>query len=187
MRTGEASILIIPGHQGAGPEHWQSRWENKLKTAYRVEQSDWTTPVLADWLKALRDALQLAKQPVVLVAHGLGVAAVAHLSHSIMSNGHAKAITGAFMVAPICDEAIRADNRIDPNFAPIPRLILPFHTHVIASRNDPLCPLSAAEAMAKDWGATLANAGDVGHIDPLSGHGPWPEGLMSFGGFLARL
>jgi uncharacterized protein len=187
MRTADASILIIPGHLGAGEDHWQSRWESKLKTAYRVKQSNWTKPVLVDWLSTLRSALRQAEQPIVLVAHGLGVVAVCHLVHSPARNGSADTIAGAFMVAPVSDASIVADPRIDPSFAPTPRSRLPFHCHVIASSNDPFCGLPVAQEMAKDWGATLANAGEAGHIDPDSGHGPWPEGLMSFGGFLARL
>jgi len=187
MRTAEASILIIPGHLGASEDHWQSRWESKLKTAYRVEQSNWTAPVLADWIASLRQALATATQPVVLVAHGLGVTAIAHLVRSPTLNGSTAAIAGAFMVAPMSDQSIGADPRIDPRFAPTPRQLLPFHCHVIASSNDPFCALAEGQAMAKDWGATVANAGDVGRIDPSSGHGPWPEGLMSFGRFLARL
>jgi uncharacterized protein len=186
MRTADASILIIPDHLGAGPDHWQSRWENKLKTAYRVEQSDCAKPKRADWIDTLRDALLRAKQPIVLVAHGLGVAAVTHLDWHGAHNAAAP-IAGAFLVAPLSDESINADPRIDASFAPMPRVRLPFHAHVIASSNDPLCGLAVAEAMAKDWGATLASAGAVGHLDQRSGHGPWPEGLMSFGGFLARL
>ncbi len=187
MRTADASILIIPGHLGAGEDHWQSRWESKLKTAYRVEQSNWTEPVLLDWISALRSAVRLAKPPIVLVAHGLGVVAISHFVQSPALNGSADAIAGAFMVAPVSDESIVADPRIDASFAPSPRRRLPFHCHVIASSNDPYCALPVAQKLATDWGATVANAGEVGHIDPHSGHGPWPEGLMSFGGFLARL
>jgi predicted alpha/beta hydrolase family esterase len=28
---------------------------------------------------------------------------------------------------------------------------------------------------------------ESGHVDPDSGHGPWPEGLMTFGKFLQTL
>ena len=30
--------------------------------------------------------------------------------------------------------------------------------------------------MAADWGAELYDAGDVGHLNPAAGYGPWPEG-----------
>ena len=41
--------------------------------------------------------------------------------------------------------------------------------------------------MALAWGSTLVDAGDVGHLDIASGHGPWPEGAMRFGLFLKHL
>jgi predicted alpha/beta hydrolase family esterase len=41
MRTSDADLLIVPGLGGSGPDHWQTRWEQKLSTARRVEQSDW--------------------------------------------------------------------------------------------------------------------------------------------------
>ena len=41
--------------------------------------------------------------------------------------------------------------------------------------------------MAYAWGAAIADAGSSGHINVESGHGPWPEGLMRFAGFLKAL
>ena len=41
MRTSDADILMVPGWNGSGPDHWQSRWERNLKTARRIEQDDW--------------------------------------------------------------------------------------------------------------------------------------------------
>ena len=35
--------------------------------------------------------------------------------------------------------------------------------------------------------ATLSDAGESGHINVESGHGPWPEGLLQFGQFLRKL
>ncbi|MFN5822162.1 MAG: RBBP9/YdeN family alpha/beta hydrolase, partial [Novosphingobium sp.] len=59
---------------------------------------------------------------------------------------------------------------------PIPRAPLPFPTLVVASRNDPLARFARVEEMARDWGANLHDAGDVGHLNPPSGYGPWPDG-----------
>jgi predicted alpha/beta hydrolase family esterase len=33
----------------------------------------------------------------------------------------------------------------------------------------------------------LSDAGESGHINIASGHGPWPEGLLQFGQFLKKL
>ena len=40
MRTSECDILIVPGHENSGPDHWQTRWERQLSTARRVEQDE---------------------------------------------------------------------------------------------------------------------------------------------------
>ena len=39
MKAADADILIIPGYKNSGPDHWQSRWQAKLSTARRVEQT----------------------------------------------------------------------------------------------------------------------------------------------------
>jgi predicted alpha/beta hydrolase family esterase len=44
MKAADADILIVPGVNGSGPDHWQTRWERKLSTARRVEQADWDSP-----------------------------------------------------------------------------------------------------------------------------------------------
>jgi predicted alpha/beta hydrolase family esterase len=40
---------------------------------------------------------------------------------------------------------------------------------------------------AAAWGATLIDAGDAGHLNPDSGHGPWPEGLLLFARLLGQI
>ena len=59
--------------------------------------------------------------------------------------------------------------------------------HLVASRNDPYCDYQRAEDLAGAWGATFQDAGEAGHINVESGHGPWPEGMMSFAHFMKRL
>jgi predicted alpha/beta hydrolase family esterase len=76
---------------------------------------------------------------------------------------------------------------VDPAFAPSPSTPLPFPSLLIASRDDPHATYEEMETMALDWGAQVIDAGAAGHIDAQSGHGPWPEGLMRFAAFLARL
>jgi uncharacterized protein len=58
---------------------------------------------------------------------------------------------------------------------------------VVASRSDPHCTYERAEDLSYAWGAALSDAGDAGRINQSSGHGPWPEGLMRFAGFLKAL
>jgi predicted alpha/beta hydrolase family esterase len=46
---------------------------------------------------------------------------------------------------------------------------------VAASTNDHLASLEAATKLAEGWGAELLNLGDVGHLNPAAGFGPWPQ------------
>ncbi|MET0575771.1 MAG: alpha/beta hydrolase, partial [Mesorhizobium sp.] len=58
---------------------------------------------------------------------------------------------------------------------------------VIASRNDPYSTFEVAEDIAAAWGSLFIDAGEAGHLNADSGHGPWPEGSMTFAHFLSRL
>ena len=74
------------------------------------------------------------------------------------------------------------DQRLDDprvaSFAPIPREPLPFPTILIGSHNDHYMGYRAAVKLARQWGATFADAGKVGHINADSGLGEWPFGLL---------
>ena len=119
----------------------------------------------------------------MLVAHSLGVAAAA-LAAPALSPGR---VRGGFLVAlPDVDLPDRVPPIVRP-FAPLPRDPLPFPSVLVASRTDPYCAYERAEDMAYAWGSALVDAGDAGHLNTDSGHGPWPEGLMRFAGFLRAL
>ena len=89
-----ATILILPGYGDSGPGHWQTLWERDNGWA-RVVQDDWENPDLAAWTRRLDEALDRTDGPVVLVAHSLGCALVAHAAEALGSR-----IAGAFLVAP---------------------------------------------------------------------------------------
>ena len=183
MRTSDAHILIIPGLGDSEPDHWQSRWQAKLSSARRVEQTNWDAPVLADWTGAIVEAARAAENPVVLIAHSLGCLAVAHAAPAL---AQAK-IAGAFLVCPTSEARLATLPQVDPAFAPIPRVPLGFPAWLVASRTDPNNSFEHFEACARDWEARLVDAGNAGHINVASGHGPWPEGLLSLAGFLKTL
>ncbi|CAN1552576.1 COG3545 Predicted esterase of the alpha/beta hydrolase fold [Rhabdaerophilaceae bacterium] len=182
MKTSEASILMMPGIGNSGPEHWQSRWEAKLSTAIRVRPQNFAPAEPEDWVDALVLATRQAERPVVIIAHSLGVIATAHAAPKL--NGKVK---GAFLVAPSNVERENLTPAISRNFAPVPREPLPFPSILVGSQSDPFCTPDVAGDFANAWGAFFVDAGDSGHINVDSGHGPWPEGLMSFAGFLRRL
>ncbi|WP_332778332.1 RBBP9/YdeN family alpha/beta hydrolase [Polaromonas sp.] len=169
-----SNVLILPGWQNSGPDHWQSRWE-RTHAYQRVEQHDWMRPLRGDWIARLEDVLLACDVerdgPAVLVAHSLGCMHIAAwASHS--KNTHR--VKGALLVAP--PDVERDDVRqMLPGWAPVPRLLLPFKTVVFASSDDPFCAPERALLFAAAWGAELIDAGPRGHLNAESGLGDWPE------------
>lgn len=182
MRSTDVDILIVPGWGNSGPDHWQTRWQDKLSTARRVEQPDWEKPDRDIWVNNVIAAANAAPRPVVLLAHSIGVAAAVHAAGRLSPHR----VIGAFLVAPP-SEAFASGEAALATFAPYPKERLPFPSVLVASRNDLICDFDAATILAVTWGARLADAGEAGHINTASGHGPWPEGIMRFAGFLKGL
>lgn len=52
-------VLVVPGWQNSGPEHWQSRWQDAHPAWQRVQQADWLTPSRADWVATLDAAARV--------------------------------------------------------------------------------------------------------------------------------
>lgn len=182
MKTSEAEVLIVPGYKGAGEDHWQTRWEEKLSSAKRVPMGDWHKPVFDDWKENLIATVNNAQKPIIFVGHSIGVQVIVHAAKEFK-----KPIAGAFLVAPpdVANPSIRPKHLL--TFGPASTDPLPFPSVTIASRNDHFCDYNVAEAMAASWGSLFFDAGENGHIDAASGHGPWPEGLMVFGKFLKNI
>lgn len=183
MKTADCDILILPGYAGSEEEHWQARWAARLKTARIVAQDDWHRPDPEAWRARVAEAVAAATRPVILIAHSLGVVAAVEAAPRFPEG----VVRGALLVAfPDIEagadlpESVRA-------FAPVPRDPLPFPSLLVVSRTDPHCTYERAEDYAYAWGSALVDAGEAGHINVASGHGPWPEGLMRLAGFLAPL
>lgn len=166
--TRSTSVIIVPGWRDSGPGHWQSLWAERLPAARRVRQDDWITPSRAAWVRTLGETIEAAEAPVVLVAHSLGCMAVVHLPADLRER-----VKGALLVAP-ADPERRA---VLSDFAPAPCERLPYRSILVASSNDPFCPIRLAGAYARSWGSELVRLQDAGHINLESGHGEWPLGL----------
>jgi predicted alpha/beta hydrolase family esterase len=164
-------ILILPGWQNSGQDHWQSRWQRRYGYQ-RVEQSDWMRPLRGDWIARLEEVLLGTDLPAVLVAHSLGcLQAAAWAAHSC--NTHL--VKGALLVAP--PQAGRDDLRQQlPGWTPILRQVLPFKSILVASSDDPYGAFDHARELAAQWHSTLHPVGPRGHINADSGLGDWPEG-----------
>ena len=183
MKTGDCDILILPGFAGSEEDHWQARWAGRLRTARIVEQDDWHHPEPEAWRARIVEAVEATTRPVVLIAHSLGVVAGVQAAPRFPKG----VVRGALLVA-FPDIEAGADLPASVRaFAPVPRDPLPFPSLLVASRTDPHCTYARAEEFGAAWGSTLVDAGESGHINVASGHGPWPEGLMRLAGFLATI
>ena len=166
-----SSILLLPGWENSGPQHWQSLWERE-HGYLRVEQHDWMRPLRGDWVARLEEVLLTREEPAVLVAHSLGcilVAAWASVSR------HTARVKAALLVAPgdVEREELRGPL---PSWSPIALQPLPFPSVLVTSRNDPYCLPERAQRLADAWGSRRVDAGEAGHLNADSGLGAWPEG-----------
>jgi predicted alpha/beta hydrolase family esterase len=182
MRIAEVDILLLPGLGNSGPGHWQRRWAARFPNGHVVEQDDWDHPQRDRWIARIIEEVAAAARPVVLVAHSLAVLAVVHAAPALPPGK----VRGAFLVSPPDEHG--------PDFPPealafagVPADPLPFPSMLVVSANDALTSPERAAGMAAAWGSEMHLAGNAGHINAASGHGPWPEGLMMFTRLMQRV
>jgi len=173
------TILMVPGLRDHVPEHWQTLLQAELQAAGHNTAS--VPPLEADKLSctarvaALDKAVSAIDGPVILVAHSAGVMITVHWARR-----HARKIHGALLATPAdldtpLPSGYPTHDVLQKNgWLPCPRRPLPFPSIVAASRNDPLAQYARVAGMAADWGSQLVDLGEVGHLNPASGFGPWP-------------
>ena len=164
--------FIIPGYGGSGENHWQSWFEESGENFQRIAQKDWNNPDIDDWTSTLDKTLAEYKpESVVLVAHSLGCLTVAE-----WAKRYNRSVKAALLVAPPDTDLLQKKLQKDL-FPQIPLKKLNFPTKLIASTNDPWATIEKAEFYARHWGSELVNIGQAGHINDLSGHYEWEQGL----------
>ena len=173
------TILMVPGLRDHVAEHWQTLLEAKLPNAVSVPPLEHDKLSCAARVAALDAALAKIDGPVILVAHSAGVMITVHWAQQ-----HSRKIHGALLAAPADLETPLPlgypafETLVEHGWVPIPRKPLPFPSIVGASRNDPLAQFERVEAMAEDWGSSLVDLGEVGHLNPAAGFGEWPMAEM---------
>jgi predicted alpha/beta hydrolase family esterase len=182
--TQPLTILVLPGLGDSGPGHWQSLWEAQNPACVRVQQQDWDRPELSQWLAKLDAAVRTSAAPVVLLAHSLACSLVAQ--YAVRFGNRDKKIRAALLVAPADVDSAQHTPPETRGFSPLPLQPLPFHTTVVASRNDPYVDFERACEFARAWGAELVDAGEAQHINAASGVGEWPAGKRCLEELLAR-
>jgi predicted alpha/beta hydrolase family esterase len=170
------TVLIVPGLRDAVEQHWQTLLAARLPGARTVPPMGREDIDCAARVAALeREACAIAG-PLLIVAHSGGCITVAHWARSTK-----RAVRAALMATPPDFETALPDGyptlkALDAaGWLPVPRTRLPFRSLVAASRNDPLARFERAEQLARDWGSELVDLGAVGHLNPASGYGAWPQ------------
>lgn len=178
------TVLFVPGLRDHVADHWQTLLAAELPGSRTVPPLEHDKLSREARVEALAKALAGIDGPVILCAHSAGCLTVAHWALD-----HERPIQAALLVTPPDIESPLPAGY--PTLAqlwaggwlPVPRQRLPFRSAVLTSANDPLAALPRAAALAHDWGSELVALGDVGHMNPAAGYGPWPDGA----GFLAAL
>jgi predicted alpha/beta hydrolase family esterase len=169
------TVVFVPGLRDHVADHWQALLQARVPGSLCVPRLGKEHLVLSDWVAALDRTIIAARRPVVLVAHSAGVMMVAHWAAR-----HLAPVRGAILAAPPDFEkplpaGYPAMDALEASgWLPTPRALLPFRSFVVASTNDPLGSFAHADRLAREWGGELVDAGDVGHLNPASGHGDWP-------------
>lgn len=182
MSISDIDVLVLPGWKGGGPGIWYEGWIGKLPHARRIEQADFETPRFEDWAAEVERQVRAASRPVALVGHSLGALTVAQMAGRLAG----LPVVAAFLVTP---PELAGPSTIGPfltGFEYEPADPLPVPSFLVASRTDPYATFAFSERCAAAWGSQLIDAGDAGHVNVESGHGPWPEGLLRFGVLLKR-
>ena len=201
MRLSEIDILIVPGWKNSGPgagpaagtgfgtssgsDHWQARWLRNMKSARLVGPADWHQPTIGDWSERIVAAVSTGTRPAVIVAYDCGATAVAAAAPQL---GQTR-LAGAFLVAVPDFDVARHDlwPARQGGFAQVPLHRFPVPTKLIASSTDPYCTVERSQEIGRAWGADVSIIANAGRLDEQAGHGPWPEGLLTFGLFLKSL
>jgi predicted alpha/beta hydrolase family esterase len=164
------TVLMVPGYENSGPQHWQTLWQNEHSDYKRVEQKDWQHPERNEWVNALDRAIAALSGKVILVAHSIGCVAVAHWAATPRAQ-----VVGALLVAPADAERPGLPKDIK-GFAPMPLKPLPFRSIAVISNDDPYTNLMRARFFASKWKSRLVEVGGKGHLNSDSNLGSWPEG-----------
>jgi uncharacterized protein len=169
--------LIVPGLRDHVPQHWQTWLAERLPQAHSLTPLGRENLSLGERITDLEATMARLDAPVVLVAHSGGCVLVAHWARQTQL---AHRVCGALLATPpTFDRPLppaypQLDALDDAGWLPVPRQGLPFPSLVAASRNDPLGEWQAVGELARAWGSGIHDLGEVGHLNPASGFGPWP-------------
>ncbi|MDQ1084356.1 putative alpha/beta hydrolase family esterase [Microbacterium proteolyticum] len=169
-------FVVVPGVGGSEEDHWQTRWEQEWGAdAVRIVPRSWDAPDHDDWADAVDRAvrsLDVARSEVVVVGHSLGCWAATEW----LAGTSGSSVRAMMLVAPPDPAGTAFAAAAGPTFARVRARPLACPSVVVASTNDPYCPVGEAERLAAGWGSDLRIVGARGHLNAASGLGVWQEG-----------
>jgi uncharacterized protein len=181
--VGDYDLLLVPGSENSGPDHWQSHWARLFENSTRVVHDDWIAPKLKDWVERLDGYVRLGTRPAVIVAHSLACPVVAHWAAT-----HPRGRVAAALLVAVPDlEAAESIETFEPAFTPYPRRELGFPSTIVASSDDPYGGIERAREFATIWGADFVDVGAMGHINSATKLREWPQGQEMLSRLIARL
>jgi predicted alpha/beta hydrolase family esterase len=175
----DATVVLVPGLRGHVEDHWQTRLAASLPGARMVTPLGRTNAGLRARVTMLDHVVQQVAGPVILVAHSAGVLVTVHWAAQYSPTR----VVGALLATPpvlateLPPEYPSIDELRAHGWLPIPRQPLPFPSIVAASSDDPLGNPVRLRSLAASWGSRVHDLGAVGHLNPASGFGDWPEAV----------
>ncbi|MFF6998971.1 RBBP9/YdeN family alpha/beta hydrolase [Streptomyces sp. NPDC008313] len=178
--TAKPAVVFVPGLRDHVADHWQTMLAERLARAGRVVRT--VPPPAGNRLSldarvaALHATLTLLDRPVLLIAHSAGAITTVHWAAR-----HGADVHGALLATPVDLESPLPDGYPTPaelaehGWTPVPRVPLPFPSVLAASSDDPLGAPERVAGLARSWGSRLVRLGAVGHLNPASGYGEWPQ------------
>jgi uncharacterized protein len=172
------TVLIVPGLRDHVEAHWQTLLAAQLPQVHTVPPMGREDLDCAKRVQAIEHAMDGLAGSVVIVAHSGGCIMLAHWART---THHAQRVQGALLATPPDFEQPMPEGypsmvQLDAGgWFPVPRQRLPFRSLVATSQNDPLGACDRVLELARDWGSETIDLGEVGHLNPASGFGEWPE------------
>ncbi len=180
-------VLLLHGHTGSGPKHWQSWLAGELANlGGEVDVPQLTDPDRPDlevWLAELRHHLQAAPpaDERVVLAHSAGAALWLH---------HAARLTGDHAELAIRFDRVLLVSPLGPGFehpdvhgfTPAPLDAAGVRraaswTQLVLGDDDPACAVDVAVAMAAQLKVDLDVIPGGAHLNTDAGYGAWPAVL----------
>lgn len=176
-------VLLVHGHTGSGPRHWQSWLAGELaRIGAVVDVPQFTEPDhpnLEVWLAELTHHLEAAPEAAerVVLAHSCGASLWMH--HAARLKDAGLRFDRVLLVAPPGPRWREPDVR---GFTPTPLDAAGIRraaawTQLVVGDNDECCSVDESMQMAATLQIDLDVIAGGAHLNTAAGYGPWPSVL----------